>query len=105
MVRESLRVYNYDEYRKVCADLAKKVNKGELSGGLPEGSETCVVIGEDNKGDYTEWDLNYYGKKDGYILAYYNKYSNVDSPAGEAEFKNIEELDRAIKEILGKDSE
>ena len=104
-MRNNLRVYDYSEYRKLCEDLSKKVNKGELSGGLPEGRETCIVIGEDNNGDYTEWNLKYYGKQEGYILAYYNKYSNNDSPSGEADFKNPNELDRAIKEILGENVE
>lgn len=100
-LRNNLRVYDYSEYRKLCEDLLREVNKGEFAQiDGPEERDPCIVLGEDKNGDPTEWDLNYYGKKEGYVLAYYNKYSDANSPAGEAEFKNPNDLDRVIKEAL-----
>ena len=96
---------DYTEYRDLCVELKRKVADGEISNSMPLGFDTCVVLGKDSNDNQIEWDLNYYGKKEGYILAYYNKYSNNDSPAGEADFKNPNELDRAIKEILGENVE
>ena len=87
---------DYTEYRDLCVELKRKVADGEISNSMPLGFDTCVVLGKDSNDNQIEWDLNYYGKKEGYSLAYYA----LEPVHGEAAFYTPEELDYAMAEAM-----
>ena len=87
---------DYIEYHNLCLELKRKVPDGYISGSIPTGHDTCVILGVDSNGNDTEWDLNYYGKKEGYTLAYYA----FETVHGEASFNTPQELDDAMAEAM-----